>query len=628
MTSLLRILRFAPQLNRLYLGIAVSSVLAAVLSLATPFLIGAATDRIVAAIAGQTSVEEAVTAVTWLAVAFLAVEVTTTLVVSVGGYWGDVMASRMRTVLSARYFDQLLHLPQRYFDTAITGRVTNRLNRTITELTQFLQFLANNALTMLITTSAVLVITAFYWWPLAILLAVVFPVYMWLTAKTSAKWQVWEGEKNTEVDIASGRFAEVVSQMSVVRAYNRQDHELAGFRKRFERTVGITRRQSRYWHGMDAGRRLAMNAAFGVMYLIVFVRTAQGHFSVGDMVILLQLMNMARQPIFSMSYLVDSAQRAVAGSKDYFEVLAEEPERAGGAALPASLPAALPASPRADAVRGDAVRAEPEDREAPEGRDVPAVRFADVGFAYDPDARRPVLEGVDFEIRRGEKVALVGESGGGKSTIAHLLLGLYPVTAGRIEVFGQDAATLDLAGLRSQVAAVFQEPGLFSGTVRENIAYADPDASDERVRAAAHAAFADGFVEAFEDGYEQVIGERGLRLSGGQKQRIAVARAVLKDAPILVLDEATSALDTKSERLVQAALEELMVGRSTLIVAHRLSTIASVDRIVTLRGGRVQEIGTPAELAASGGIYAQLLELQQAGTKQARKMLREYGILG
>lgn len=620
MTSLLRILRFAPQLNRLYLGIAVSSVLAAVLSLATPFLIGAATDRIVAAIAGQTSVEEAVTAVTWLAVAFLAVEVTTTLVVSVGGYWGDVMASRMRTVLSARYFDQLLHLPQRYFDTAITGRVTNRLNRTITELTQFLQFLANNALTMLITTSAVLVITAFYWWPLAILLAVVFPVYMWLTAKTSAKWQVWEGEKNTEVDIASGRFAEVVSQMSVVRAYNRQDHELAGFRKRFERTVGITRRQSRYWHGMDAGRRLAMNAAFGVMYLIVFVRTAQGHFSVGDMVILLQLMNMARQPIFSMSYLVDSAQRAVAGSKDYFEVLAEEPERAGGAALPAS--------PRADAVRGDAVRAEPEDREAPEGRDVPAVRFADVGFAYDPDARRPVLEGVDFEIRRGEKVALVGESGGGKSTIAHLLLGLYPVTAGRIEVFGQDAATLDLAGLRSQVAAVFQEPGLFSGTVRENIAYADPDASDERVRAAAHAAFADGFVEAFEDGYEQVIGERGLRLSGGQKQRIAVARAVLKDAPILVLDEATSALDTKSERLVQAALEELMVGRSTLIVAHRLSTIASVDRIVTLRGGRVQEIGTPAELAASGGIYAQLLELQQAGTKQARKMLREYGILG
>ena len=184
------------------------------------------------------------------------------------------------------------------------------------------------------------------------------------------------------------------------------------------------------------------------------------------------------------------------------------------------------------------------------------------------------------------------------------------------------------AELRARIAAVFQEPHLFSGTVRENIAYADPDASDERVRAAARAAYADRFVSEFPDGYEQLIGERGLRLSGGQRQRIAVARAVLKDAPVLILDEATSSLDTKSERLVQTALDELMVGRSSLIVAHRLSTIASVDRIVTLRKGRVQEVGTPAELAVSGGIYSQLLELQQAGTRQARKLLKEYGISG
>ena len=239
-----------------------------------------------------------------------------------------------------------------------------------------------------------------------------------------------------------------------------------------------------------------------------------------------------------------------------------------------------------------------------------------------------MLSGIDFAIGRGEKVALVGESGGGKSTITNLLMGLYPVTSGRIEVLGQDVAAQDLAELRARIAAVFQEPHLFSGTVRENIAYADPDASDERVRAAARAAYADRFVSEFPDGYEQLIGERGLRLSGGQRQRIAVARAVLKDAPVLILDEATSSLDTKSERLVQTALDELMVGRSSLIVAHRLSTIASVDRIVTLRKGRVQEVGTPAELAVSGGIYSQLLELQQAGTKQARKLLKEYGISG
>ena len=597
MSSLLRILRFAPQLNPLYLGIAASAVLAALLALATPFIIGAATDRIVDAVAGRTSVSDAVTSVVWLALAFLAAEVAATAVVSVGGYWGDVMAARMRRILSSRYYDHLLHLPQRYFDTTLTGRIVSRLNRSITELTQFLQFFSNNAFTMLITTAAVLVISAFYWWPLAVLLAVVFPVYMWLTAKTSTRWQVWEGQKNARVDTASGRFAEVVAQMPVVRAYNQQRTELVGFEERFDEAVDLTREQSRFWHMMDAWRRLALNAVFGALYLLIFIRTAQGEFSVGDMVILIQLMAMARQPVMSMSYLVDSAQRAVAGSKDYFEVLEQPRERTDGRALPA-------------------------------GAGEPAVRFRDVTFAYDADAERPVLDGVSFDVHAGRKIAFVGESGGGKSTVTNLLMGLYPAGTGAVEVFGQDVAQTDLAALRASIATVFQEPHLFSGTVRENIAYAQPDATDAEVRAAAKAAYADGFIEAFDDGYDQVIGERGLRLSGGQKQRIAVARAVLKDAPILVLDEATSALDTKSERLVQAALEDLMVGRTSLIVAHRLSTIRSVDTIVTLRGGRVEEIGAPDELAESGGIYAQLLQLQQAGTKEAKKMLREYGILG
>ena len=597
MSSLLRILRFAPQLNPLYLGIAASAVLAALLALATPFIIGAATDRIVDAVAGRTSVSDAVTSVAWLALAFLAAEVAATAVVSVGGYWGDVMAARMRRILSSRYYDHLLHLPQRYFDTTLTGRIVSRLNRSITELTQFLQFFSNNAFTMLITTAAVLVISAFYWWPLAVLLALVFPVYMWLTAKTSTRWQVWEGQKNARVDTASGRFAEVVAQMPVVRAYNQQRTELVGFEERFDEAVDLTREQSRFWHMMDAWRRLALNAVFGALYLLIFIRTAQGEFSVGDMVILIQLMAMARQPVMSMSYLVDSAQRAVAGSKDYFEVLEQPRERTDGRALPA-------------------------------GAGEPAVRFRDVTFAYDADAERPVLDGVSFDVHAGRKIAFVGESGGGKSTVTNLLMGLYPAGAGAVEVFGQDVAQTDLAALRASIATVFQEPHLFSGTVRENIAYARPDAKDAEVRAAAKAAYADGFIEAFDDGYDQVIGERGLRLSGGQKQRIAVARAVLKDAPILVLDEATSALDTKSERLVQAALEDLMVGRTSLIVAHRLSTIRSVDTIVTLRGGRVEEIGAPDELAESGGIYAQLLQLQQAGTKEAKKMLREYGILG
>ena len=189
-------------------------------------------------------------------------------------------------------------------------------------------------------------------------------------------------------------------------------------------------------------------------------------------------------------------------------------------------------------------------------------------------------------------------------------------------------AAIPLAELRSQVGVVFQDPSLFSGTIRENLAYGRPSATEDEIVTAAKRAHAHVFISALPGGYDAEIGERGVKLSGGQKQRIAVARAMLKDAPILVLDEATSSLDSKAERLVQDGLEELMTDRTTLIIAHRLSTISSVDRIITLREGQIDEIGTPAELARTGGIYAELLALQASSTKAARKLLQRYEILG
>lgn len=185
---------------------------------------------------------------------------------------------------------------------------------------------------------------------------------------------------------------------------------------------------------------------------------------------------------------------------------------------------------------------------------------------------------------------------------------------------------MSISQLRDSIGVVFQEASLFSGTIRENISYARPDATDEEIVTAAKKANADKFIHGFHDGYDTLIGERGLKLSGGQKQRISVARAILKDAEILVLDEATSALDTRSERLVQAGLETLMENRTSLIIAHRLSTIANVDRIITLKDGRVDEVGTPAELAQTDGIYATLLALQNEGTKKAKSRLKKYDI--
>ena len=612
MRSIGKILSSTRALWPSYLAIVVSSVLITATSLVMPFIISGATDEVVSVVKTGANPSGHVTTIMWFAVALLVADLANTAISNIGGYIGDVTAVRLRRILSTRYFEKLLTLPQSYFDRELTGRIINRLSRNISETTQFLNSFANNFLPMLLTTFAVLVISAIYSWPLALLLLIVFPVFMYLTTLTSKKWQVLEGEKNSQFDIAGGRFAEVVGQIRVVKSFGQERRELTSFDERYASTVATTRQQSRYWHLMDGARRGALNVIFFGVYSIIFVQTVEGHFSIGDMVLLIQLVNMARQPVMMMSYLIDSGQRAVAGSRDYFRVLEERPEREGLDLLSA-----------ADTAPGATIDAARARAAACTGS---VIEFDHASFGYDAD--RDVLKDITLAVERGERVAFVGESGGGKTTLISLLLGLYTVHDGHLRVFGRDTAETPLDELRSDFGVVFQDASLFSGTIRENIAYGHPEATDEEIRAAAERANADVFIRQFPDGYDTTIGERGLKLSGGQKQRIAVARAMLKDAPILILDEATSALDTKSERLVQAGLDELMEGRTSLIIAHRLSTISAVDRIVTLRDGRIDEVGPPAELATSGGIYAELLALQASGSKRDKKRLKAYDIAG
>ncbi len=591
MDSISQLVGYTRGLKKLFVFIGLASVTGALVNLLTPLIMKFATDWVVDVASNNAQFE--IMPLVWLVVAFIAAMLVTTAVSDIGGYFGDQLAIRTRKQLSSAYFKHLLALPQKYYDTEITGKIINRLSRAIADVTQFLQFFSNNLLQMLLTIVVTIVILMFYSWPLAALFVLLIPSNLYLTALTSGRWQKHEADKNRHFDFASGRFAEVIGQMRLVKSFGTEKRELSKFDSEVGAMIGITASQSLWWHSMNALRSVVFGLIFAAIYGVLFYQTARGDFSVGDMVLLLTLIQQVAFPMRNLSFFVDSYQRAVANSKDFLEAMSEEPESADNRS-------SLKLSPKAH------------------------VTFEDVKFSY--QAKTQVLKDISFEIKPGTKLALVGESGGGKTTLANLLMRLYEVDDGKICINGTDISRVSRASVRQMISTVFQDASLFSGTIRENIAYAQPEANDEDVEKAARAANAWGFIQEFDDGIETEIGERGVRLSGGQKQRIAIARALLKNSPILILDEATSALDSRAESEVQQALDRLMKNRTTLIIAHRLSTIAQVDTIVTLKKGNIDEVGSPSDLAKTGGIYSQLLELQLGASERAKKQLARYDI--
>lgn len=590
MKSIGKILKFAKHLWPYYVVVSVASILMALLNQVQPLFTKFAIDRLPSVVGGSSEL----TPVLLIVGAIILSDVGSTLISNVAGYYGDIMSVKLRYFLSVRYYEHLLTLSQKYYANELTGTIINRLSRSITGLTEFVNMFANNFLQFLLTTVFTLVIVARYSWVVALLFAALYPIFLWLTSRTSQRWQVYQQDINEASDIASGRFAEVVSEIKVAKSYTSEATEVRFFKRMLKKTISITFPQSKLWHTQDAYRRLILNAIFGVVYVYIFWEAVRGNFTVGETVLLIQYGGLIRLPIFSMSFLVDRTQHAISDSKEYFKAMDEKP--------------GVTDTPGAKSIR------------VKNGE----ISFNDVTFGYEDSSR--VLNGVSFTVSAGAKVALVGESGEGKTTISNLMLRLYDPTDGSITIDGQDITKVTQKSLRQNIAVVFQDPALFSGTVRENIAYGRPNAKQAEIMAAAKAANALSFINKLPEGIDTMVGERGVKLSGGQKQRIAIARALLKDAPILILDEATSSLDSKAEAEVQSALEHLMKSRTTLIIAHRLSTIAGVDAIVTLRGGQVDEVGSPAELSKTDGIYSQLLKLQNKSDASTKKKLKEYEI--
>jgi len=586
-----RILKFSSPLKKYYIGISLLTLLIAGLVQVTPFLIKAIIDQVVAQLSSDAT-DLGIGIVIWPLIGIAIIELSIDLIDNLKGYWGDVLAAKLNRLLGVRYYQHLLRLPQSYFDQQLSGKLINKLQRGISEISNFVNAMSNNFMQFAATAVVTLIIISIYSPVIAILLLLLFPFYAWLTRLSSKSWKVSQDIINEHSDNATGRFNEVMTHIPVVRAFIQERRELTHFKDESDAAVGETYQQSKRWHIYDVLRRSAVAGVLVASYGIISVRAINGELTVGEFTLLLQLIAQARQPLFAMSFIVDRLQRAESNSKDYFEVMDVEP---------------------AESIQA-ATEIEPIEQTN--------VVFDRVNFGYE-DAS--VIKDISFTIDQGKKLALVGESGQGKSTIANLLMKLYEPDSGQIHIGDKPLSEYDATRVRGNIGVVFQDAGLFSGTIRENIAYSDDDASHEQVVAAAKAANAHDFIERLKDGYDSNIGERGIRLSGGQQQRISIARAILKNPPLLILDEATSSLDSKAEAEVQMALDRLMEGRTSLIIAHRLSTIQHVDQIVVLAEGTVLEAGSPAELKQADGLYAELLALQDPSVDN-RERLKQYDI--
>jgi len=602
MKNIVKIIKYTKSYWLWYISAGLFICVISLLSLVTPFLLKAVVDIIVSGISGESSEFSKVWLYLFL-IFFTDVSVTT--LTSYSQWLGDILTIRLQSFLSQKFYEKLLILDIGYYDKEQTGAIVSKLNRGIESVTDFVQAMLNNFLPFFLTAFITILILAKYSLFISILLAVLFPLYILISHKSTIEHFKYEYRKNEIIDPAQGRMLESILGIRIVRAFLGEKLELSKYGEARKSVEKITKTQSKVWHIYDFWRRFLLNVIFFGILSYIVVLTFKKQFTLGEMTLLLQLVQQARFPLFAMSFILGQIQRANTGSKDFFQIL-ETPVKIGD--------------------KDDAIIMS-ENKKQPEK----IIKFNDVNFRY--EGKKQILNNISFLISRGEKLALVGESGQGKSTLVNLLLRYYQPQKGVIKIFGKDISMVTKESLLKNVTVVFQESLLFSGTVYENIRYGKPDAARDEIINAAKAANAHEFILKFPKKYSSYIGERGIKLSGGQKQRIAIARAILKDAPIVVLDEATSSLDSRSEVLVQEGIKRLLKGRTSIIIAHRLSTIADSDKIAVLSGGRIVQFGPPAELLKDEtGLYSRMINLQKklmsATAEERENALKEYDLVG
>lgn len=492
-------------------------------------------------------------------------------------YYGHVMGVRMQAQMRSDMFNKLETLPFGFFDNNETGKIMSRMTNDLMDISE----LAHHGPENLIISTASVIIAFIYLSTVNIYLALVsficVPFLIGISASLRKKMRKAFMDSRTSIAEINASLESSISGIRVTKSFNNSAEE----RKKFEignKKFVAARKDAYKAMGQFHSGNTFVTDIFNVVVLIVGgLFLYKGKINLGDYSAFIISINMFVYPVLNLIGFMEQYQNGVTGFERFTDIMDAEPEKDSENAVDAGV------------LSGQ-------------------IEFKNVSYAY--DGENDVLENVNFTVNKGEKFALVGPSGGGKTTICHLIPHFYNVTDGEIFIDGKEIHTFTMESLRRNIGIVQQDVYLFNASVKDNILYGRLNATDEEVIEAAKKASIHDYIMSLPKGYDTQIGERGVRLSGGQKQRLSIARVFLKNPPILILDEATSALDNSTEILIQKALDSLCEGRTTLIVAHRLSTVKSADKIAVIDDGKIKEYGTHEELLSENGIYSELYKLQ------------------
>ena len=520
-----------------------------------------------------------VSALLWLVALLVGLYLVVALLTYIINYWGHVVGIRMEADMRRDVFSHLQRLSFRFYDRNRTGRLMSRVVNDLNEITELAHHGPEDIFLSVIMMAGSLGVLFTIQWRLALAMLAFIPVMTWFAITQRGAMQQAFRQVREKIADVNAQIENSISGNRVVQAFTNEQYEIGKFQESntlFKHAKYFAyRRMSRFMTGLGFLTNALNVAVIGYGGYLIHL----GIISVGDLVAFVLYIGLILQPIRRLTNFTQQFEQGMSGFKRFMEIMDETPEISD-----------VTGARELTHVQGH-------------------IRFSDVTFSYERDAH--VLRHVNLDIPPGRTVALVGPSGAGKTTMCNLIPRFYDVSAGSITIDGIDIRNVTTASLRRAIGIVQQDVFLFTGTVKENILYGDVGAAESQVVEAARRANIHDFIMSLPEGYDSEIGEKGVRLSGGQKQRLAIARAFLKNPPILLLDEATASLDNETEAKIQAALHELSVGRTTLVIAHRLSTIRNADQIVVLTDEGVVEFGTHDELMAAGGVYRDLSRAQE-----------------